>query len=86
MKKEREGKYKKELRESLRKTAKEDALLDDFLKDILTPAEYREIANRLQILKLLNKGFSHREIAETLGVGIATVERGARVLVDKRRG
>ncbi len=51
-----------------------------FLKNILTPAELDEIATRLQIIKLLKKGVSQREVAKKLGVGIATVSRGAREL------
>lgn len=51
-----------------------------FLQNILTPAELDEIATRLQIVKLLNKGVSQREVAEKLGVSIGTVSRGAREL------
>jgi len=58
---------------------KNDAILA-FLKNILTPAELDEIATRLQIFKLLKQGVPQREVAETLGVGIATVSRGAREL------
>lgn len=84
MKNEKEEQYKRELRRAIGKTGENDRLLDDFLKDILTPAEYREIAKRVQILKLLGQRLPHREIADKLGVGIATVERGSRVLVDKQ--
>ncbi|MEK7479470.1 MAG: Trp family transcriptional regulator [Patescibacteria group bacterium] len=86
MKVGKEEQYKKELRDVIRKAAKEQKLLDDFLKDILTPAEYREVANRLQIVKLLKQGYSHREIVEILGVGVATIERGVRVIADKNGG
>jgi TrpR family trp operon transcriptional repressor len=54
--------------------------LDDALRDLLTPAEYAEIVKRLQILRMLGAGVSQRKIAEELGVGIATVTRGARAL------
>lgn len=81
MKRKEEGKYKKELREAIGRAAKNDALLDNFLKDILTPAEYREIAKRVQILKLLRQRMTHRDIADMLGVGIGTVVRGLRVLI-----
>lgn len=86
MKNGKEDQYKKELRDAIREAAKDDKFLGNFLKDILTPSEYREIANRLQIVKLLKKGFSHREIVETLGVGVATIERGVRVIADKNGG
>ncbi|UYG01479.1 MULTISPECIES: trp operon repressor [unclassified Halomonas] len=52
--------------------------MDHALDSLLTPSEYQEIAKRLQIFKLLDEGVAHRKIAETLGVGIATVSRGAR--------
>ncbi|NYS76330.1 MULTISPECIES: Trp family transcriptional regulator [Halomonadaceae] len=54
--------------------------MDEALASLLTPAEYQEISKRLQIFKLLREGVPHRKIAETLGVGIATVSRGSRAL------
>ncbi|TVP51484.1 MAG: transcriptional regulator, partial [Halomonas sp.] len=54
--------------------------MDAALASLLTPAEYQEISKRLQIFKLLHEGVPHRKIAETLGVGIATVSRGSRAL------
>lgn len=54
--------------------------MDAALANLLTPAEYQEISKRLQIFKLLHEGVPHRKIAETLGVGIATVSRGSRAL------
>lgn len=50
------------------------------LQSLLTPAELHEIPKRLQILKRLKAGEPQRRIAEDLGVGIATVSRGARAL------
>lgn len=52
----------------------------DFLQNILTPKELDEIARRLQIVKLLDKGIPQREIAEKLGVSIGTISRGSREL------
>lgn len=54
--------------------------LAQLLKAILTPKELKEIPTRLQIVKLLKKGIPQREIAERLGVGIATVTRGSKEL------
>ena len=54
--------------------------MDAALASLLTPAEYQEISKRLQIFKLLDEGMPHRKIADTLGVGIATVSRGSRAL------
>lgn len=56
------------------------AAMDEALNRLLTPAEYQEISKRLQIFNLLRDGVPHRKIAETLGVGIATVSRGSRAL------
>lgn len=79
--------YKRELNTIIRKCANaNNTLLHDFLTDILTAGEYEEIARRWQIIKMLDAGKSQREIAEELGVGVATVTRGAKELVDKKGG
>lgn len=54
--------------------------LESFLGAILTPKEKMELGKRLQIIKMLKKGLPQREIAEKLGVGLATVTRGSREL------
>ena len=59
---------------------KKESIALAFLQNILTPAELDEIAIRLQIVKLLKKGISQREVAEKLAVSIGTVSRGAREL------
>lgn len=59
------------------------AELDKRLQELLTPSEVSEISKRLQIFKGLEAGMPQRQIAEKLGVGIATVTRGSRAL--KRR-
>lgn len=61
-------------------------LLGEFFTDLLTPAEYREITIRWQIVKQLNKGISQRKIAENLGISVATVSRGARVMLGPKGG
>ncbi len=50
------------------------------LETLLTSSELDAIATRLEILRLLKQGLTQREIAKQLGVGIATVTRGAREL------
>ena len=59
--------------------------LEQALRDLLTPAELAEVCNRLQILRMLEAGVPQREIAKQLGVGIATVTRGARALKIKQQ-
>ena len=54
--------------------------MNEALERLLTPAEYQEISKRLQIFNLLSDGVPHRQIAQILGVGIATVSRGSRAL------
>ena len=52
--------------------------MSDFLEGILTPKEILELAQRIEIVKLLKSGMPQRQIAEKVGVGIATVSRGSR--------
>ncbi len=63
---------------------KTKAEMEDFLLGILTPKERKEIPTRLQIVKLLKRGIHQQEIAESLGVGVATVTRGSRELQKGR--
>ncbi|MDC9720027.1 MAG: Trp family transcriptional regulator [Gammaproteobacteria bacterium] len=50
------------------------------LEGLLTPYEQQELINRLQIFELLSQGVSQRQVAQQLGVGIATVTRGSKAL------
>ena len=52
----------------------------DALDALLTPYEQQELVNRLEIFELLSSGMSQREVAKTVGVGIATVTRGSKAL------
>ncbi|MDO8521384.1 MAG: Trp family transcriptional regulator [bacterium] len=78
--------YKKELVGVLREMAKDQAVFEAFLADLLTPGEYDEIAKRWQIVKQLAKETPHRKIAKDLRVGVATITRGARELLDAEGG
>lgn len=49
-----------------------------FLDGLLTPTERQELTRRLQIVKQLKKGVAQHQIAEDLGVGVATVTRGSK--------
>lgn len=60
--------------------------LNAFLTDLLSSTEFHELAVRWQIVKQLSKGVPQRVIAKTLGVGIATVTRGARILTNPNSG
>lgn len=48
-----------------------------FLRDLLTPAEIEEFANRLEIARLLLKDYSYLDIAHKVGVSTTTVTRVA---------
>lgn len=54
--------------------------MKDLLTDVLTISEREEFATRIEIFKMLLAGKPQREIAEKLGVGIATVSRGSNAL------
>lgn len=58
--------------------------MESALRDLLTANELADVANRLQIMEMLKQGIPQRQIADKLGVGIATVTRGSNHL--KRGG
>ena len=53
------------------------------LKALFTSKELKELDNRLSIFQMLLKGKKQREISEELGVGIATVTRGAQAFENE---
>ena len=61
-------------------------LVEKFLTDLLTPTEYRELNKRIEIVRMLNEGISHKVIAKTLKVGVATVTRGSKAMSSSRGG
>ncbi|MDN5621171.1 MAG: trp operon repressor [Psychrobacter sp.] len=58
----------------------DSAEIEKLLSALLTDKEQHDIANRIRIFDLLDRGITQREISEQLGVGIATVSRGARAM------
>jgi len=54
--------------------------MEKTLRDLLTVGELADVANRLQIIEMLQQGVPQRQIADKLGVGIATVTRGSQHL------
>ena len=59
--------------------------MEKALNDLLSSSELTDVANRLQIFAMLEQGIPQRQIADKLGVGIATVTRGSNAL-KKREG
>lgn len=58
----------------------DSAEIGKLLSALLTDKEQHDIANRIRIFDLLDRGITQRDISEQLGVGIATVSRGARAM------
>ena len=59
--------------------------LEEALGDLLTASELDDVARRLQIIEMLAEGIPQRQIADRLGVGIATVSRGSNVLKRRKK-
>jgi len=70
------NKHKNELANAFLLNKSQNEMLD-FLEGILTPKEIESLSMRLQIVKMLKEGIAQRQIADKLGVGIATVTRGS---------
>lgn len=60
--------------------ARDHTLLNALLDDLCSRAELEAMARRWQIIKHLYKDTPHHEIANRVGVAIATVTRGSRTL------
>jgi len=58
--------------------------MEQALCDLLTTGELADVAKRLQIIEMLLQGVPQRQIADKLGVGIATVTRGSHHLKRNR--
>ena len=57
---------------------KDNALIEDFLRCLLTPAEIADIAGRWALVKALEQKTPQREIAKTLGISLCKITRGSR--------
>ena len=78
--------YRKEIMEVISKVAKDKELLNEFMKDLLTPKEFDNIGVRWQIVKKLAKEEIHEHIASDLHLGVATVTRGSREMRNPSGG
>ena len=78
--------YGKELEGILINISKDRKLLREFLQDLLSPSEYKDLAVRWQIIRQLDSKNSQRDIVKNLKVSIATVTRGSRELLNKTGG
>lgn len=57
-----------------------------FLRDILTPHELAQLAERWQIIKRLADGMPQRKIKNELGISIQRVTRGSKAFQKSRGG
>lgn len=51
-----------------------------FLRDLTTPAEREAMADRWQVVQLLDEGLPYRDIHDQTGVSVTTIGRVARFL------
>ncbi len=56
---------------------KDKKTMSALLRDLMTLPEIEELANRLEMAKLLLRGKSYKQIAKEIGVSTATVTRVA---------
>lgn len=58
-------------------------LIENFLKNLLTESELKNLASRWEIVKLLDRGVSQRKIAKDLHLSLCKITRGSKVLKEK---
>ncbi|NOR23462.1 MAG: transcriptional regulator [Desulforhopalus sp.] len=58
--------------------------MEEALRGLLASSELVDVANRLQIFEMLEQGVPQRQVAEKLGVGIATVTRGSNTMKTRK--
>jgi TrpR family trp operon transcriptional repressor len=68
-----------DLAQTLSKTT-DSALIEDFLRCLLTPSETADIAARWALVKALKIKMPQREIAKNLGLSLCKITRGSREL------
>jgi TrpR family trp operon transcriptional repressor len=56
--------------------------LEELLSGLLTPVEIEQMNTRLRIIKMLKDGVPQHKIAKDLGIGVATVTRGSKMLQE----
>jgi len=62
------------------------AAVNSFVEDLLSPIEQIMLGKRLAIAYMLKKGYTHRDIVDTLKVGLATVNKISLTLKVKGNG
>lgn len=54
--------------------------MQEFLTEMLTPSECRDLALRWELMQRLKKGVPQRQIAAELGISLCKITRGAKIL------
>jgi guanylate kinase len=62
---------------------KKEAEMSDFLSEILTEAEKRDISTRWELILRLKKGETHRKISGDLRMSLCKITRGNKILKNK---
>ncbi|MEA2102902.1 MAG: Trp family transcriptional regulator [Thermodesulfobacteriota bacterium] len=55
-------------------------LIREFLYQIHTPAESRDLSLRWELVRLLDEGVSQRDISSRLGISLCKITRGSKEL------
>ena len=63
--------------------SKDEKLMEEFFKCLLTPNEIKDISSRWELVKLLDQGYSQREIAKKLNLSLCKITRGSKELSKK---
>ncbi len=58
----------------------------DFLEDVCTISEYKALAQRFEVARLLDEGIKYEDIVEKTGASTATISRVKRCLVYGKDG
>jgi len=64
----------------------EGALMEDFLRCLLTQAEIADIAGRWALVKALRQNVPQREIAKDLNISLCKITRGSREMKKDNSG
>ena len=54
--------------------------MQEFLTEVLTPSECRDLALRWELMRRIKKGVPQRKIASELGISLCKITRGAKIL------
>ena len=54
--------------------------MQDFLTEMLTPSECRDLGLRWELMRLLKEKVTQRQIAKKLGISLCKITRGAKIL------